>query len=408
MSGQKGYWILGALLVLLVIVFAYIEMKQTPTNSPTTPTSLVTTFKDDPMTSRAFTWYTKRADADTVIQWIKGSNTESLQEQGVTTTKGTTTTLDIGNGIMEGVHKVNITGLKPGTTYAYKVGDGDAEGWSEPALFTTEAEDVTDFSFINVTDSQGITEQDFKLWGNTLDQAFKTFPTAQFIVHGGDLTEYPEDESAWENFFGKASPWITRYPLMPVTGNHDEVDKVADRFVSHFNVPSNGSEDTISGTSYSFDYGTAHFVFMNTESSVKDQTEWLRQDLTATDKAWVIVAMHRPAYGGNQDEKVVKRWVPLFDEFGVDLVLQGHNHEYSRSYPLKDNKIVEDGEGTVYVTPLASGQKFNDKKEDQFYQQVHFQYNKQMYAGVHIHGATLTYQAYDVDGKMLDEFILKH
>jgi hypothetical protein len=406
--GQKGYWILGALLVLLMIVFAAIEMLRSTTNPPTTPTSLVTTFKDDARTSRAFTWYTKSPHAGTTIQWVEGDNIESLQEQNVTTTNGTTTTIDIGNRTLEGVHKVNITGLKPGTTYAYRVGSGDAEGWSEPGLFTTEAEDVTDFTFINVTDSQGITEQDFDLWGNTLDQAFKTFPTAQFIIHGGDLIEYPEDESAWKNFFGKANKWIATYPLMPVTGNHDEVDKVADRFVSHFNVPNNGSEDTIPGTSYSFDYGTAHFVFMNTESSVKDQAQWLRDDLVATDKSWIIVAIHRPAYGGNQDDKVVKRWVPIFDEFGVDLVLQGHNHEYSRSFPLKDNKIVADEEGTVYVVPLASGQKFNEKKVDQFYHKVHFQYNKQMYAGVHIKGNTLTYQAYDVDGKKLDEFVLTH
>ncbi|SFM37248.1 hypothetical protein SAMN03159341_12911 [Paenibacillus sp. 1_12] len=108
-------------------------------------------------------------------------------------------------------------------------------------------------------------------------------------------------------------------------------------------------------------------------------------------------------------------WVALFDEYDVDLVLQGHNHEYSRSYPLRNGKIVGDGsdiinhrEGTVYVVTNASGPKFNEKKEDQFYHKVHFQNAKQMFAGIQIAEDTLTYQAYAVDGEKKDEFMLHH
>lgn len=98
----------------------------------------------------------------------------------------------------------------------------------------------------------------------------------------------------------------------------------------------------------------------------------------------------------------------IFDEYGVDLVLQGHNHEYSRSYPLKNGKIVDEGQGTVYVTTNTTGPKFNEKKSDQYYQAVHFQNNKGMFAGITISDNTLTYEAYDVDGVKQDEFILKH
>ncbi|MNP54614.1 hypothetical protein D3C76_1491830 [compost metagenome] len=78
-------------------------------------------------------------------------------------------------------------------------------------------------------------------------------------------------------------------------------------------------------------------------------------------------------------------------------------------------KIVPEGEipkgakrGTVYVVTNASGGKFNEKKEDRFYHKVHFQNYKQMFAGISVSDNTLTYQAYDVDGKMLDEFVLTH
>ncbi|MOA46928.1 hypothetical protein D3C78_1695040 [compost metagenome] len=67
---------------------------------------------------------------------------------------------------------------------------------------------------------------------------------------------------------------------------------------------------------------------------------------------------------------------------------------------------MNEGEGTVYATTNTSGPKFNEKKEDQFYHAVHFQNYKQMFAGITANGNKLVYEAYDVDGEKLDEFVL--
>ncbi|OMF29426.1 metallophosphoesterase [Paenibacillus sp. FSL H8-0548] len=379
------------------------------------PQAIVTTFKSDPKTSRAFTWHSIHLEEAAVVQVMEEETGKSWDDDTNTMTfTGTTTTIEIEEGKKQAVHKVEATGLEPGMTYSYRVGSGEEKGWSASAIFKTEAADTDTFSFINVTDSQGVTEQDFELWGNTLDKAFGAFPDSAFIVHNGDLTEEPSDEQAWTHLFAKASKWITQVPFMPVTGNHDEVDGQAERFAAHFNLPENGAEGSITGTNYSFDYGTVHFVFLNTESNIKEQTKWLEADLESTDKPWKVVAVHEGPYGGNTNKKV-KKWIDVFDEFEVDLVLQGHNHEYSRSYPLRSGEIVGDGEspvqnreGTVYVVTNTSGQKFNEKKDDQFYHKVHFQNGKQMFAGITVAGNTMTYQAYDVDGKKLDEFVLQH
>lgn len=378
------------------------------------PVAVVTTFKGDPMTSRAFTWHSKKWDEETVVQVWEGTGEINWKDEKAMTFKGSTSAVAIAENESQAVHKAEASGLEPGTAYTYRVGNGDARGWSEPMVFMTEAEDTDSFAFINVTDSQGVAEQDFALWGNTLDKAFAAFPEASFIVHNGDLTEEPADEQAWTHLFNNADKWVTSVPFMPVTGNHDEVEGDAERFVSHFDLPENGAEGSIPGTNYSFDYGPVHFVFLNTESNIKEQTSWLRSDLAGTDKEWIIAALHQGPYGGNTNKKV-KDWTELFDEFKVDLVLQGHNHEYSRSFPLRDGKITGDGdsavqnrEGTVYVVTNASGQKFNEKKEDKFYHKVHFQNDKQMFAGITINGNKLTYQAYDVDGKKWDEFVLAH
>jgi predicted phosphodiesterase len=400
--------ILGLLIIAIMVGMEWIKADQSKK-----PKSLVMTFIEDAQTSRAFTWYTINPDITSVVQVVKGSE-RKFDGKDVFSITGSTSSINTGSHEVQGVHKAEVTGLESGTSYSYRVGSGKDKEWSVPAIFTTEAEELEEFTFITVADSQGITEDDFKLWGNTLNKAFETFPKSRFIIHTGDLTDDPEDEVAWDHFFGKATKWLSQVPLMPVTGNHDEVDDVADRYTAHFNLPANGAENSIEGTNYSFDYGLAHVIVLNTESNIKEQAKWLAKDLAATDLPWKIVAMHRGAYGGNIYEKV-DDWVSIFDKYNVDLVLQGHNHEYSRSYPLRDGKIVGDGtnivnnrEGTIYVVPNTAGQKFNEKKVDQFYHQVHFQNEKQMFAGVKIEGDTLTFQAYDIDGEKFDEFVIQH
>ncbi|OZQ60206.1 metallophosphoesterase [Paenibacillus sp. VTT E-133280] len=413
MKDYKFAIILGILVIVLILVAVGMEWSKSGSSAKSsTPFDLITTFKGDAGTSRAFTWYTNDSNAAGILEFVKGQ-VASFANSDVLRVEADSSSIKTDKGT-RGVHKAEVTALEPGTLYSYRVGSGVEGEWSTVAEFTTEETGLDSVTFINVTDSQGENAEDFKLWGKTMNKAFQTFPEAKFIVHNGDLTENPEDSAGWDEFFSNIQGWISRIPLMPVTGNHDEVDDDAKYYISHFNLPDNGAKGSIAGTSYSFDYGPVHITVLNTESNIKKQTEWLKEDLKKTDKKWKIVAMHRPAYGGNSYKKV-EDWTGVFDKYEVDLVLQGHNHEYSRSYPLRGGTIVPEGEipkgayrGTVYVVTNASGRKFNEKKEDQFYHAVHFQNYKQMFAGISVTKDSLTYQAYDVDGKMLDEFVLTH
>lgn len=417
MKDFKTLIIIGIIVVVLIVIalgmeWLKLERSAAETAESGAPYDLVTTFKGEAETSRGFTWFTGNLNTEGWLEVAEGEN-GAFTAGAAVRIRAVDSVITTNEG-KRGVHKAEITGLEPGTLYSYRAGSGKEGEWSTVATFTTADADSDSVTFINVTDSQGVKAADFKLWGRTLDKAFQTFPEARFIVHNGDLTEDPEDSAAWDLFFGNVQGWVAGIPLMPVTGNHDEVDGEAASYTSHFNLPDNGDPESIAGTSYSFDYGPVHVTVLNTESHLKSQAKWLKKDLAMTDKPWTIVAMHRPAYGGNMYKKL-EDWTEIFDEYGVDLVLQGHNHEYSRSYPLLDGAIAPDGEnsagasrGTVYVVTNASGSKFNEKKEDQFYHQVHFQNDKQMFAGIVVSGETLTYQAYDVDGNLLDEFVLKH
>lgn len=403
-------------MILIVVLLSALQNKgSTGKNGPF---SIGMTFRKDVSASRAFTWRYGQGEAEGLLQ-VALSRDGLVEDQGEKQSFPASRGIRTGEqGKPEGVYQAEASGLSPNTRYWYRVGDEAAAVWSEPASFTTgpaAGEADAEVSFLHVTDSQGETEADFRLWSRTLEQAVKQFPQAAFIMHTGDLTENPADPAAWRHFFDQARPVLSRLPLMSATGNHDEVDNDAMEYRSRFWLPDNGIVSKDKGPSYSFDYGPVHMVVLNTESDLNKQRDWLKKDLAAAaDKPWRIVAIHRGAYGGNRYDKL-EDWVKVFDEYQVDLVLQGHNHEYSRSYPLRGGQVVGNGDdpvreraGTVYVTPNTAGPKFNAKKEDLFYHKVHFQNKKQMYGGITVSGKVLTYEAYDVDGRLLDRFVLEH
>ncbi|MCM3781767.1 metallophosphoesterase family protein [Neobacillus mesonae] len=412
MKIKDTMWIIILAIAVVVGVIGIQWLFQT--RSVTTQTPLVvTTMKGDPATSRAFTWQGSSTSASAQVQILEGKSTH-FDKDDVINIEGSTSVIKQG-GQKTAVHKAEATGLKPGTLYSYRAGDGTEEGWSSVRTFVTAKNKESDFSFIYVTDSQGETESDFALWENTMNQAMARYASPAFVLHAGDFVEDADNTSAWSSFFNTSASWISQTPIVPVIGNNDVIDDSFDPFASYFNLPENGVKALDgTGTNYSFDYGNLHISVLNTEGSIKKQTEWLEKDLAGTDQEWKIVALHRPIYGGNMYKKI-QDWSEVIDKYEVDLVLQGHNHEYSRSYPIKDGKVtgnssdtVQNQEGTVYVVANTSGPKFNEQKDEQFYHKVHFQNYKQMYTGISISGKTLTYQAYDVDGQLLDKFTINH
>ncbi|HZK39406.1 MAG TPA: metallophosphoesterase, partial [Clostridia bacterium] len=77
---------------------------------------------------------------------------------------------------------------------------------------------------------------------------------------------------------------------------------------------------------------------------------------------WRVVLMHHSIYGSGGEPNGANLWrfyAPVFDRYGIDLVLSGHDHTHCRTYPIKNNKIVSDGQGVVYLCAnSASGSKY--------------------------------------------------
>lgn len=341
----------------------------------------------------------------------------------------------VGGGSGTRLHEVHVCGLEPSTTYYYKV--GGPGHWSEvqetataPPVGSTEP-----FTFGVTGDSRNNLENVWPISQRRLDEA-----GVDFEVFSGDAVFLGANQNDWRDWLGASvdtftvSDLIARAPFLMVNGNHEAL---ALPYVAQFAFPQEVSDGELAQGEewYSFDYGNAHFVMLN--DTVSDdaviagaQADWLRADLAAVDRTvqpWVFVSHHRGFYTcgstHSPDRSLRAAWQPIFDELGVDLVLNGHNHVYERSQPIRGLSSGEgvvaaqgpggvptydaDGtpSGTVYVVAAGVGADLYDVSTDCPTSLVGMAAHP--YAIIEIEDRTLTFTAYDaMSGAMLDTFTL--
>jgi 3',5'-cyclic AMP phosphodiesterase CpdA len=161
---------------------------------------------------------------------------------------------------------------------------------------------------------------------------------------------------------------------------------------------------------YSFEHGNALFVILDSNLAPTNQTRWLEEKLSQTKATWKFVVYHHPAYssGGNRDNKEVRAaWTPLFDKYHVDMALQGHDHAYLRTYPLKaSQRVASPKEGTVYVISVSGTKMYAQAKHD-YTEFGMTNVSTFQVLDIQISGNRLVYRAYDLDGKLRDEFVIE-
>lgn len=197
---------------------------------------------------------------------------------------------------------------------------------------------------------------DYTRWGMLLRRALITGGSGgghaarekQLLVLGGDIVNRGEDLTAWEDFFEKeyaaakaTGMEVTDLEMATVpTGAAESTGLYAGRFIQPGNGPAGHERDF-----FSFDYGCCHFIFLSSEymgyrsrSAVDYISSWIREDLAATTRPAAFVVMHHPVYtmGTSFDDDVraaamEKNYLPLLAECGVDCILCGHQHVYSRT-----------------------------------------------------------------------------
>lgn len=263
-------------------------------------------------------------------------------------------------------HEATLTSLRPAATYTYTPSVDGIDVSGGDAFNTAPASGSGAVTFIAFGDSGVGSAEQHQLSAHMTGERF------DFALHTGDVTYgvstgiggggYPQLH-AW--FFDVYRSWLRSRPLYPSIGNHDNEVNAAAPYRDVFVLPTNGASASFPEHSeryYSFDYGPAHVVVLDTEMAFQNttrraaQVQWLEADLAATTQPWKIAVFHRSPYsaGGEHgsDFAVRTAFGPVFDRYHVDLVLSGHEHDYERSIPIRE---TADGGPTVYVVAGGGG-----------------------------------------------------
>lgn len=366
------------------------------------PDRMMLTWSANPATTQSVSWRTTGAGTKIVAQIVVEESSPEL-EKTAKTFSGEALPWRRENGTTDYYGQVTFSDLKPGTIYAYRVGDGNQ--WSAWNQFRT-ADLTGDFSFIYLGDAQNDLRS---RWSRTIRRSFQEEPNARFIVHAGDLINRSNTDSEWEEWYEGAGFIHQMIPAVPTPGNHEYRRDSLEQLVLdphwkvQFNLPKNGPEG-LQDAVYYMDYQDLRIISLNSQLIMLDsvaaatQEKWLDKTLASSTKKWNIVVMHHPVYSTakNRDNTILReRFRPIFEKYGVDLVLQGHDHTYARGTAGKKKP--------VYLLSVA-GPKMYTSDSDRWMEKSGS--NVQLYQVIRITDKKLYYSSYQLNGKLFDSFEL--
>ena len=256
------------------------------------------------------------------------------------------------------LHVVTLTNLLTGTTYFYQTGS------LATSTFTTNRDDADpNFTFAAFGDS-GIAAVVPILRGYQYAiAALLERLRPSFVVHTGDVIYNGGEYANFDpEFFAPYSRLLRSVPFYTSMGNHDYVTANGQPYLDNFFLPANNPLNT--RRYYSFDYGNAHFIALDSNQSSAAGTPmalWLANDLGTTHKFWKFVFFHHPLYTSGPhslDPGYLERrenLAPLFDQYHVDVVFSGHDHDYERTLPIHNGQAVRAGDGVVYIVSGGGG-----------------------------------------------------
>ena len=391
------------------------------------PDRIILTFNGNPSTKRAVTWRTdssvKKAEAQIAVA---GLNSDFVEEASTYTAN--TEEFDLGlyksnKSLIVNYHSVVFENLKPNTLYAYRV--GFAENWSEWIQFKTANDTYSPTQFVYFGDAQN---DILNHWSRVIRMAYKTAPDASFVIHAGDLVDSAHKDNEWAQWF-KAGGFIhSQWTAIPVVGNHefqrfDGYEGTLPRRLSiqwrpQFTLPvEENLDEKLHETVYSVEYQDILVLVLNSTGHLEEQTEYIREKLTNSDAKWKIVTNHHSVFSpaeGRDFEYARKVWKPMFEKYGVDLVLNGHDHTYARGHtPVKSQNVNESGIfKTLYVTSVSGPKQYKiDKVKIKNYEVDGYKSDKmgeetQFFQVINIDNNKLTYSAYTTLGDLYDRAII--
>ncbi len=309
----------------------------------------MTMYETSPTLSYGFTWNCKAKPIDPIVEYREvGQEEFSYVSAEVTEVSGY-----LLDDTQITLYKVQaICTLEVDANYEYRVGDLASGIGTERQTITTVNPKATSFKFATVSDTQSYeiveTIEGYYKESRYLNNAFKAMGAMDFYLHSGDIVETSKYEENWAGMLNDNYEFLSQKPMMVANGNHDTATEIQ----KHFN--NNLADEYEESIFYSFDYGNAKFIVLdtNTKSSGLDMNQyiWLDEILANNQQKWTIVLMHCPMYSvgkwgsdpsrNKQSLSLRSALGDLFAYYEVDLVIQGHDHTVSKTFPIGEEKQV--------------------------------------------------------------------
>ena len=356
-------WIIGLALSMPVAAAQQARLTRGPYLQSTTRESVIVIWQTD-------------IAGDSLVEYGESGYTQAIGDTAQVTT-----------------HVIRVTGLTAGSTYLYRISTGGTV--LHAATLATAPDPGGAFDFVVIGDSGH---------GEPTQYAVAAQMRAldpDLMLHAGDVIyPYGQTDGYDPYFFMPYHDLLNHVPAFPSLGNHDYGTSNAQPYLDAFYLPatSSGGERY-----YSFDWGDAHFVALDsTPPRYTDRAmlRWLESDLAASTARWKFVFFHHPMYtsGPHASDPTVPAMhatlEPIFVQHDVDIVFNGHDHDYERSKPQN---------GVIYIVTGGGGYNLYPVGTSSF-----TAYSASVYHAVQVQiaGCILSLRAIDTQGKAFDQIAL--
>lgn len=348
--------------------------------------------------TKSITWLTQ-IDGSAAKAQVKYSTSNDLSETTVVDgTSALQTFVQSSHGDALRSNQVTLTGLTPGTTYYYQVGDGST--WSDTQSFKMPAADAEATNFFILGDIQSTETANL---AHVLEVLKEDTVSYDFAVQTGDaidnVTEYIKN---WRPFLTRVnSESLGGVDLIHVLGNHEYYGD-ADGKISKaiYDLP-----ESTQNSWYKMEYGKVCVVVVNNSTKLSAALADIAEKLT-TDCVWKVLVAHEPIYG-TESVSATPEILASIEKAGFDFVFGGDDHAYARTYPMigGEKQAENSRNGVVYfVCGDLSGKSNEFHNRDEYVKAIPHNDYGGMYLTVNATERSFTVTAIDVNGKELDTY----
>jgi len=296
------------------------------------------------------------------------------------------------------IHEIVLGGLEVGGRYSYRAGWGSE---TLPATYFRTAPPPGTENWRMVV--YGDNRSNPGTHSRNVERIRELDPA--IILNSGDLVAQGSRYEQWKpQYFDPLRGVSENIPVFPCLGNHEQNAK---HYYDYHSLPNENGE-----VYYSFDYANAHIIALNSNSRDapfdldSKQTRWLIDDLEKNkDATWKFVFFHHPLFRSHPTRGVTpQRWVwqRVFEEHGVDMVINGHDHYYMRSYAIGDY-TAESKQGLYHLISGGGGAGTYP-----IVPKIHAAFRREIHhvTAIDIQDDRLVGRAVDIDGNVFDAFVI--